>query len=209
MRVLCVAEKPSQARTLAQLLSRNQFRQRRGLNKYCNNFDFEYRLKGNLVPVTMTSVLGHVMEHDFDAEYRKWSVCDPCDLLAAPVLRSVPEKMHNVAQNVRDEARRATHLYIWTDCDREGEAIGAEVAQLAREANSRIVVRRAHYSAITMDAVDRAMVGVRDLNMREVAAVEARSELDLRTGAALTRLQTLRLQNLFSEVKGNVLSYGK
>lgn len=46
------------------------------------------------------------------------------------------------------EARQATHLMIWTDCDREGEAIGHEIVQVCRKANPRLIVKRARFSAI-------------------------------------------------------------
>ena len=46
------------------------------------------------------------------------------------------------------EARTATHLMIWTDCDREGEFIGSMVAEVCRKANARIIVKRARFSAI-------------------------------------------------------------
>jgi len=39
-------------------------------------------------------------------------------------------------------------------------------------------------------------------------AVDCRSELDLRTGAAFTRLMTLHLQNSGSLERGNLVSYG-
>lgn len=39
-------------------------------------------------------------------------------------------------------------LMIWTDCDREGENIGEEVASVCRKANRNITVRRARFSAI-------------------------------------------------------------
>jgi DNA topoisomerase-3 len=37
---------------------------------------------------------------------------------------------------------------IWTDCDREGEFIGAMVAKVCRRAKPNIVVKRARFSAI-------------------------------------------------------------
>lgn len=37
---------------------------------------------------------------------------------------------------------------IWTDCDREGEHIGSEVADVCRAANRRIIVERARFSAL-------------------------------------------------------------
>ena len=44
--------------------------------------------------------------------------------------------------------------------------------------------------------------------MRQAAAVEARMELDLRIGAALTRLQTTSLQRKFDACKEKIVSYG-
>lgn len=44
--------------------------------------------------------------------------------------------------------------------------------------------------------------------MNQVHSVEARMALDLRIGAAFTRLQTLALQNRFGVLKENVVSYG-
>lgn len=44
--------------------------------------------------------------------------------------------------------------------------------------------------------------------MNQVHSVEARIALDLRIGAAFTRLQTLALQNRFGVLKENVVSYG-
>lgn len=46
------------------------------------------------------------------------------------------------------EAKNATHLMIWTDCDREGEHIGSEVVKVCRKANARLVVWRASFNAI-------------------------------------------------------------
>lgn len=45
--------------------------------------------------------------------------------------------------------------------------------------------------------------------MRQVNAVNARMELDLRIGAAFTRFQTLRFQRQFQELADKILSYGK
>jgi len=46
------------------------------------------------------------------------------------------------------------------------------------------------------------------LDYNQVHAVEARTLLDLRFGAAFTRLQTLRLQGRFPELELKVVSYG-
>ncbi|KAJ1965435.1 DNA topoisomerase 3-alpha [Dipsacomyces acuminosporus] len=208
MRILCVAEKPSQAKSIVQILSQGQSNSRAGKNKYNRNFDFQYRINGAFVQVTMTSVAGHVMEIDFPTAMRKWHSCNPVALFTAPIVRAVPESCKEVAVNIKQEARSATHLYIWTDCDREGEGIGSEIMALCHEVNPRIIVKRAHFSSVLPQEIHHAMQNPRELDMRLVYAVEARSELDLRIGSALTRFQTLRLQSRFAAVKDKMLSYG-
>ena len=47
-----------------------------------------------------------------------------------------------------------------------------------------------------------------DLDDRQVNAVAARIELDLRIGASFTRLQTLELQPLGEKLRDNMISYG-
>lgn len=46
------------------------------------------------------------------------------------------------------EARTADLLMIWTDCDREGEHIGSEVADACKKAKPGLRVKRARFSAI-------------------------------------------------------------
>ena len=48
-----------------------------------------------------------------------------------------------------------------------------------------------------------------DVDERQADAVAARIELDLRIGAAFTRLQTLSLQKLGDQMKDLLLSYGR
>ena len=48
-----------------------------------------------------------------------------------------------------------------------------------------------------------------ELDQRQVDAVAARIELDLRLGAAFTRFQTLSLQNMGPELADRVISYGE
>jgi len=37
-------------------------------------------------------------------------------------------------------------LFIWTDCDREGENIGSEIEKAARKGNAQIQVKRAQFN---------------------------------------------------------------
>jgi DNA topoisomerase-3 len=56
--------------------------------------------------------------------------------------------MKQVAINLREQVRFADILFIWTDCDREGEGIGGEVVQECRKVKPAIQVWRAHFSAM-------------------------------------------------------------
>lgn len=41
--------------------------------------------------MTMTSVLGHLNNHDFTDAYRKWGSCDPQALFQAPIVATMSE----------------------------------------------------------------------------------------------------------------------
>jgi DNA topoisomerase-3 len=66
MKVLCVAEKPSIAKSITGILSSGHSESRHGIHKYTRNFDFPYKLPPPLGPAhgdsdfTVTSVLGHL-----------------------------------------------------------------------------------------------------------------------------------------------------
>ena len=94
----------------------------------------------------MTSVLGHLNELEFAQEYRKWHSHPPERLFEAPILDSVATDKRAIAQNIKEQAQYSRALFIWTDCDREGEHIGAEVRTAARRGNSSIEVKRAQFS---------------------------------------------------------------
>lgn len=83
----------------------------------------------------MTSVLGHLNSQDFEEQYNSWQKVDPRQLFAAPIKISVNKTHEAVSRNIERESRSASKLFIWTDCDREGEHIGWEVAQVAKKSN--------------------------------------------------------------------------
>ncbi|EPQ56903.1 prokaryotic type I DNA topoisomerase [Gloeophyllum trabeum ATCC 11539] len=207
MRVLCVAEKPSIARSISEILSGGRFTTRPSPNKYIKNFDFDYpQARAHF---TVTSVSGHLLAHDFHDTHRKWNSCDPFELFDAPIQAKVPDDKKSIERNLMTEARGAQMLMIWTDCDREGENIGAEIARVCRSANRNITVKRARFSAIIAQQIHNAAQHPAELDMAQAEAVDARTVLDLRIGAAFTRMQTLALQARFGDaLSEGVQSYG-
>lgn len=161
MKVLCVAEKPSIAKSISQVLSSgNGFQSLPGKDKYCRNFTFQYRLPpnhglgpgiapgGGFIDLVITSVKGHLLSSDFTDQYREWKSCRPSDLFTAPIQTFVHKDNADVARNLKKEVEDADLLMIWTDCDREGEHIGAEVVKICRQKRARIKIKRARFSAI-------------------------------------------------------------
>lgn len=118
---------------------------------------------------------------------------------------------------------------IWTDCDREGEHIGQEIVDAAKVGNAAIQVKRARFSnverAYGFNAkllhndvtytdiffprhVLTAARRLTELDEKQVNAVSARIELDLRIGYAFTRFITNNLKHLGGPLAELVLSYG-
>jgi DNA topoisomerase IA len=58
-----------------------------------------------------------------------------------------------VASNIEAQAKYASILFIWTDCDREGEHIGTEIRDIALRANPNMQVWRARFSNIERASV--------------------------------------------------------
>ncbi|RDY10657.1 DNA topoisomerase 3-alpha, partial [Mucuna pruriens] len=163
MNVLNVAEKPSVAKSVSTILSRNQgMRVREGRSRYNKIFEFNYTIRGQPCHMLFTSVTGHLMELEFEERYRKWHACDPADLYQAPVHKSVPEvhiqdrysltlsicDKKDIKRTLEEEARRCQWLVLWLDCDREGENIAFEVVDVCTAANRHLTIKRARFSAL-------------------------------------------------------------
>ncbi|KAI1000558.1 DNA topoisomerase 3 [Podosphaera aphanis] len=240
-RILCVAEKNSIAKAVAghlagghvttvSQLSCNQgasdilhvspklilFLQSNTANKFIKNYSFTFDFGGQWGPceVLMTSVSGHLTEARFPDDYKSWEYPPPESLFQAPVQVVVDQSKRSIATNITQNARHAKALFIWTDCDREGEHIGGEVRAEALRNNPNIQVVRARFSNIERAHVIQAARNPINLDERQVNAVAARIEIDLRIGLAFTRYLTITLRPLGDTLsktpdgKTRVISYG-
>ncbi|XP_062545521.1 DNA topoisomerase 3-alpha [Armigeres subalbatus] len=209
MKYLNVAEKNDAAKNIAGLLSRGSSQRREGYSPYNKIYEFKYNIRGQPVDMIMTSVSGHLLNYEFLSSFRSWQSCNPEQLFDAPVRKSCNEDMTKIKRTLEREVARCQTLVIWTDCDREGENIGFEIIEVCRQMRPQIRVLRAKFSEITAASVTRAIENLAQPDERQSQAVDVRSELDLRIGAAFTRFQTLRMQNVFpAKISNNLVSYG-
>ena len=212
VRCLSVAEKPSVAKELAGILGNGSASSRRGASNFNPIWEFNGQLDRAPCQMLITSVLGHLMEPEFDGDhYKGWKTCDPSALFDAPIKMMVRSDASSnneaVRKNLEQAVRGCSELVLWLDCDREGEAIGFEVMEVCRAVAPRLRVRRARFSALIPRDIHHALANLVQPDQSQADAVCARQEIDLRLGAAFTRLQTKTLQNQFEGLDG-VLSYG-
>ncbi|KAG5859919.1 topoisomerase IA [Encephalitozoon hellem] len=198
MRILNVAEKPSVARSISSILSK-EISVRRGLHQYCPNIQFDYGDQ-----MIFTSVLGHLLSSDFERKSR-WDEIDPEMLFTERIVKFVHPDFAKIKENIEREALRSDMVVIWTDCDREGENIGRQIRDIVLKVK-KIDVKRARFSGITLKDIEGALENLGEINEAEADAVDVRMELDLRIGSAFTRLQTLSLGLAGEEKK--IVSFG-
>ena len=163
----------------------------------------------------MTSVTGHLQNHDFESRYRNWKSCDPSALFECRIETFVAQDKKGIAKNIEVQARYSQILYIWTDCDREGENIGAEIRDVAMKGNQSLgnpgKTVRARFSNIERAHIIAAARQPVTIDEAQAQAVSSRIELDLRIGASFTRNLTLNVKPLLQSVEGmetQIISYG-
>ncbi|XP_055684588.1 DNA topoisomerase 3-beta isoform X2 [Lutzomyia longipalpis] len=210
--VLMVAEKPSLAASLANILANGKVNTRKGLNNACSIHEWRGTFRGESVQFKMTSVCGHVMSLDFIGKYNSWDKVDPIELFSCPTEKKEATPKLKMPYFLSQEARGCDYLVLWLDCDKEGENICFEVMNAVskniRNVFSKDVTFRARFSAITEKDIRMAMNNLVHPNENEARSVDARQELDLRIGCAFTRYQTKFFQGRYSDLDSSLISYG-
>jgi DNA topoisomerase-1 len=155
---------------------------------------------------------GHVMNPAFPDGYSNWQQTDLHDLIDADLIKEPTDK--NVVRAIRKVAKDADQIVIATDYDREGELIGLEALEQIVEANPAVTdgdiatrprVKRARYSALTKEEIQRAFGDLDDLAYDLAYAGAVRQDIDLIWGATLTRAVSLATRRFGS----NFLSVGR
>ena len=168
---------------------------------------------------TAVGLKGHVMGVAFPEGYSNWQETDLHDLIDAELVPEPTDK--NVVKAIRKLAKEATDVVLATDFDREGELIGLEALHQVLEVQPAIIgadtyapdtglaerppIKRARYSALTKDEIERAFSNLDELSYDLAYAGAARQDIDLIWGATLTRAVSLATRRFGS----NFLSVGR
>ena len=112
----------------------------------------------NFFKVTVTSVVGHVHTLDFDGNHQRG---DPANLYTAATKKVAEEtsEEHGIEAHLVAAAQDCHILFLWLDCDREGENICYEVIQVCRKAGLFVddaSIFRAKFSALTESHIKAA-----------------------------------------------------
>ncbi|OHT04075.1 DNA topoisomerase 3 [Tritrichomonas foetus] len=218
--LLCVAEKPSVARTASSILSHGRYQTEKTKDKYVNNYCFVGKFQGEDVNFIFTSVKGHVFNFDFPIEYKSWSSVDVSHLFSCEIIKTPAPDSENLQKNLTKVAKKAHFLMLWLDNDREGENISEEVEEVCLKSNRRLKVYRARFSALSAHDILHALNNPTDINRADSLAVKLRQETDLRAGAAFTRYMTRHFRPIVEQLPNwkpdpnqtktnqKVLSYG-
>lgn len=135
--------------------------------------------------------MGHVRDLPANAKQAKELTGAPANLRFGidldgykPFYIISPGKQKTVRE-LKAALKDADELFIATDEDREGEAIGWHVVEVLQP---KVPVRRMAFHEITRSAIDRALEATRDIDSDLVEAQEARRVIDRLVGYELSPL---------------------
>jgi len=203
---LIVTEKNNSAKKIAEILSDGQAKDDKAYK-----VPFYTWSDGDGEQMTI-GLKGHVMNPAFPDGYSNWQQTDLHELIDADLIKEPTDK--NVVRAIRKVAKDADQIVIATDYDREGELIGLEALEQIVDANPAVTegdiatqprVKRARYSALTKEEIQRAFGDLDDLAYDLAYAGAARQDIDLIWGATLTRAVSLATRRFGS----NFLSVGR
>lgn len=116
------------------------------------------------------SKMGIEIDHDFKPSYL------------------IPVDKKKVIKQLKDEYKKSEHLWLATDEDREGEAIGWHLLKALKVDPEKTDVKRIVFHEITKGAIEKAMDEPRHVDMDVVDAQQARRVLDRLVGYELSPL---------------------
>lgn len=193
---IIIAEKPIAGKTIALLLSDNDFEEIKEKNH--PTYTFETKILGNAILIPLK---GHITDVDFPPKYSNWYLDQRELVKSGQIIYKMTEP---IIAKILSETN-GKRIIIATDADREGESIGREAINILIQKNPKIKIERAYFSSITKDEIEETFAKPSVLNPKLADAADARREIDLYWGAALTR----NLSTTSGMVGHNFLSVGR
>jgi DNA topoisomerase-1 len=194
---LVVAEKSIAGQRIAELLADANVK----TTNVSGNRVFVVNHKGEELKVI--PLRGHISDVEFPKKYSNWRTIPIPELIDAPIYYS--KKEYRIIDSIMHLAPDAEEVIIATDADREGESIGLEALNYAKQTNKSIKVTRAYFSAITKQDIEKSFSELEKFDYNFAYSANARREIDLIWGAALTRFVSLST----GQVGKNFLSVGR
>jgi len=154
------------------------------------------------IPASLPTPPWEKRKKPFTAEgidLKAWKLAALPYLVWAPVGKTPAER--ELIRSLKNLAKKADEIVIATDFDREGELIGSDAAALVRDVNAKAPIKRARFSAITKDEVERAFEELVEVDECLAQAGESRQDIDLIWGAVLTRFLTMAKFSGYGNVK--------
>lgn len=181
MSTLIVCEKQNAAKRIAVILSKGKAQE-----TYIHKVSvYVFEKKGENYSVM--GLRGHILELDYPEEFQGWHRIKPKELTHIAPEKRVSKGSRNIVSALKDMAREHENIIIATDYDREGELIGVEGLDIAKDINPRLEIKRARFSALTQEEVESAFTNLVDIDYNLSASAESRQIVDLAWGATLTR----------------------
>ena len=213
LQILMIAEKPSIARAISEVLSNGKFKSHKtGRGKCLLTFDGYFQ--GIKARFTVSAVAGHVYTSDFLREHNKWDAIDPVELYDVPIVKLDAMRKMRMPQMIQKLASGKDILCLWLDCDSEGENICYEVIYNALPyLNKRNYqqIFRAKFSSLTKKDLKAAFDNLSEYADKNVSlSVDARQVIDLKIGVSFTRFLTSSILPALSDLDESftMLSYG-
>ncbi len=194
---LIIAEKFDAARRISYILSGGTSKQKRsqGLN-YIEYSDKDDR-------TVMVPLSGHIVELDFQEEFRDWSKADLSRMIFSELITKVKNKTaHETLTRMAQEADR---IIVATDYDREGELIGQEALNIIGVDADSDKISRAKFSSLTAPEIKNSFADLIKVDRDIADSAAAREEIDLIWGSVLTRFFSVAARRLGT----NFLSIGR
>ncbi|PIN84799.1 MAG: DNA topoisomerase I [Candidatus Diapherotrites archaeon CG11_big_fil_rev_8_21_14_0_20_37_9] len=148
-----------------------------------------FKFSGSDGEYVVVPLRGHISDVEFPKKYSHWVGTDLKALTNAEILYSGREIA--IISALKKVAKDADEVIIATDADREGESIGVEALNYVKEANPKIKIKRAYFSAITKKDISDAFSKLTDVDYNFADSADSRREIDLIWGAVLTRFLSL------------------